>query len=126
MNRTTNLKPFPPGRSGNPNGRPKGAKDGPVACLRRLLQKEASAEGRVWLEEQGIRLTKDTTNADVIAHVIILLGCRGDLAAMRLALEWTEPRPTQSIRGLGNEPLVFTVNPMPLPEEVDSERGADA
>ena len=34
------LIPYVPGQSGNPAGRPKGAKDGIAACARRLLAKD--------------------------------------------------------------------------------------
>jgi hypothetical protein len=37
-----NLKPFKPGQSGNPLGRPIGAKTGSRARINRLLDKEAS------------------------------------------------------------------------------------
>jgi hypothetical protein len=90
-----------------------------VACLRRLLGKAATPEARAWLSEQGIVLTKNTTHADVIAQVIVLLGCRGDLAAIRVMLEWLEPKPSQSVHGLGTEPLVFRIIPPPLPDDAD-------
>ena len=66
-----NLKPFKPGQSGNPLGRPIGAKTGLRSRITRLLDKEASPDILKTLKAEGIEL-EDRDNAEVIAHILYL------------------------------------------------------
>ncbi len=75
--------PWKKGKSGNPNGRPKGAKDGLDAHLRRQLTKNAP-EDRVYQLEQLLGHNLESgTFADVIAGNHILMALYGDLDAMK-------------------------------------------
>ena len=67
-----NLKPFKPGQSGNPLGRPIGAKTGLRSRITRLLDKEASPDILKTLKAEGIEL-EDRDNAEVIAHILYLI-----------------------------------------------------
>lgn len=78
-----NLKPpWEPGESGNPNGRPKGSKDGPRAQFNRLLRQDANPE---LLKKFAKKLgeTDDKTNATLMAHVLFTLILKGDIAAIK-------------------------------------------
>lgn len=77
-------RPFPPGVSGNPNGRPAGRSI--VKRCRELLEKPAN------VEDYG-----DATNLDLIAIELIRQAKAGDLKAITLLIERTEgklPQPT--------------------------------
>ena len=66
---TANLKPpWEPGESGNPNGRPKGSKDGPRAQLNRLLRQDASPD---LLKRFAVKLGEmdDKSNGAIMAQV---------------------------------------------------------
>ena len=91
-----NLKPFKPGQSGNPLGRPIGAKTGLRARITRLLDKEASPDILKSLKAEGIELD-DRDNAEVIAHVLNREAQKGNLQAIKLIAEYTEDG--------GNDPL---------------------
>ena len=84
-----NLKPFKPGQSGNPLGRPIGAKTGLRARITRLLDKEASPDILKSLKAEGIEL-EDRDNAEVIAHVLNREAQKGNLQAIKLIAEYTE------------------------------------
>lgn len=62
--------PFEPGQSGNPDGRPKGAKDGLKARVRAYLRKKPDAQLGEVLQEFGIDI-EDRTNADVLADLFV-------------------------------------------------------
>jgi Family of unknown function (DUF5681) len=62
-------RPFPPGQSGNPNGRPKGARNATTRALEALLDGEAEELTRKAIE----------------------LGKAGDLTALRLCLDRIVP-----------------------------------
>jgi len=82
-----NLQPMPnwrPGQSGNPAGRPKGAKDGIDAHCRRLLAKDLSfSQIKDELKAKGIDL-EDGTNAEAISVVLVLKALTGDLKAIEM------------------------------------------
>ena len=105
-----NLTPYKPGQSGNPNGRPKGAKDGIVACLRRELKKRAPDKALKRLEEMGLNL-RGKTNAHVIAAILTTASTEGREKALRMVLEYTEPKPRQALEltGADGGPVQVTV-----------------
>jgi hypothetical protein len=78
-----NLKPFKPGQSGNPLGRPIGPKTGLRSRITRLLDKEASPDILKTLKAEGIEL-EDRDNAEVIAHILCREAQRGNLQAIKL------------------------------------------
>ena len=84
-----NLKPFKPGQSGNPLGRPKGARTGLKARTNRLLDKEASPDILKTLKAEGIEL-EDRDNAEVIAHILCREAQRGNLQAIKLIAEYAD------------------------------------
>ena len=84
-----NLKPFKPGQSGNPLGRPIGAKTGLRSRITRLLDKEASPDILKTLKAEGIEL-EDRDNAEVIAHILCREAQRGNLQAIKLIAEYAD------------------------------------
>jgi hypothetical protein len=84
-----NLKPFKPGQSGNPLGRPIGAKTGLRSRITRLLDKEASPNILKTLKAEGIEL-EDRDNAEVIAHVLCREAQKGNLQAIKLIAEYAD------------------------------------
>lgn len=88
-----NLTPFPPGTSGNPAGRPKGAKTGLRARMMQILDKQAATSVVEALEKEGIVLG-DRDNAAVIAAVVSHKAAQGDMQAVKILAEQTElPHP---------------------------------
>ena len=78
------LNQWKPGQSGNPAGRPKGAKDGIDAHCRRLLAKDLSfSQIKDKLKAKGIDL-EDGTNAEAISVVLVLKALTGDLKAIEM------------------------------------------
>ena len=96
-----NLVPFPKGQSGNPAGRPKGAKDGLRATLRKRLK--SAPEGMMidMLKVLGVD-PKDKQNADVIIDVLLYKVAQGDMQALKLAFDQTE-EPLKLSLDLGGE-----------------------
>lgn len=74
--REDNLKPFKPGQSGNPNGRPKGS--GVTDQLKKLLHEEIELKG------------KKTTMAEAIAKVCVSKALKGDHRFVKEILDRTE------------------------------------
>ena len=92
-----NLTPynFKPGQSGNPKGRPKGAKDGLRAYINRALKKDARPEILELLKNKGVDLDSGSNSA-VIAFALIKTAQAGDVSAIRLIFDQTEvPLPKQ-------------------------------
>jgi len=81
MANTQNLKPWKPGQSGNPGGRPK--RDSITSAL---LQQ---------LEQQN---TDSETIADSIAAVLVKRALSGDVRAIREIADRTEGKPRQQIK----------------------------
>lgn len=81
--RLANLKPFQPGQSGNPKGRPKSITMS--EAYRRELAKvdESDPQGR--------------TRAEVLAEQIIIKAKGGDVAAIREITDRTEGKPKQTV-----------------------------
>jgi hypothetical protein len=84
-----NLTPFQPGQSGNPDGRPQGAKDGLRVRLARSLQKDSHPKLIERLKEKGVILN-DNTHAEVISEVLIRAAEKGDMVAIKQVFLETE------------------------------------
>jgi hypothetical protein len=80
--RLSNLKPFKPGQSGNPAGRPKSITLS--EAIRLQLAKKVSAGS-------------DYTYAEAIAQVLCVAAVRGNVNAAREIADRTEGRPRQSV-----------------------------
>jgi len=80
--RLAGLTGWPPGTSGNLNGRPKGSKDSPRAQFNRLLAKNASSEEII---KFGLELEAGDhpRKAEVMALVLWEMIKAGDLGALR-------------------------------------------
>ncbi len=90
------LKPhqFKPGQSGNSNGRPRGAKDGPTARMLRVLRR--TAQGREAGDLKRAKLISERAQVgDVVAAVIVQKAVRGSSQHARIVMDFTEPKPTQ-------------------------------
>lgn len=97
------LKPFEfqSGQSGNPAGRPKGAKDGLRATLRKKLKAAPDGMMADTLKALGIDLT-DKKNADAVVEMLLFKVARGDIQALKLAFDQTE-EPLKHTVDLGGE-----------------------
>ncbi len=94
-NSLANLKEFEPGKSGNPNGRPVGAKTGLRARLIRGLDTETATDILKELKANGIKF-KDNEYAEVIANVLLRQAVKGDVQSIKLIFEQTEtPMPKE-------------------------------
>jgi len=90
-----NLSPWVPGQSGNPNGRPMGAKTGLRARLIQGLDKAAPNDIVKVLEAKGIKLDQ-ADNAEVISFILIWQASKGNVQAAKLISEQTElPHPKE-------------------------------
>ena len=86
---------FEPGVSGNPNGRPVGAKTGLRARLMRIMDQEISPDLLEQLRLKGISL-EDKDHAELIAILLKNLALKSDLQAIKLIFEQTEsPMPKE-------------------------------
>lgn len=83
------------GQSGNPAGRPKGAKDGVAACLRRVLAKKANSLTPDDIKRAKLVTTKATV-ADVVAAVATHKAIKGSARHLQIVLDFTEPKPKQT------------------------------
>ena len=87
------LIPFVPGQSGNPEGRPKGTKDGIAACARRLLAKDLGyADIIEKLQKKGFDMS-DKRASNVIATVAVAKALSGDTKAIELLNKYEEDAP---------------------------------
>lgn len=84
--RVENLKPFKPGQSGNPKGRPKKA-----YCITDILREQG--EIRDVNTEQG-RITR----AEAIAQRLWLMAMKGDIAALKYIYDRIDGKPLQQIQ----------------------------
>jgi len=78
-----NIQTWSPGKSGNPNGRPKGKKDSLKARVNRLLKRRSFPQVIKMLEAKGYNL-KEGTHADVVAAIMVMKAIGGDLKAIKL------------------------------------------
>ena len=84
---------FKPGQSGNPAGRPKGARTGLRARMLQMLDQNTEADILDAFEKKGISL-EDTDKAGVIAHVVGRAAMKGNMQAVKILAEQTElPHP---------------------------------
>lgn len=77
---------FKPGQSGNPNGRPKGSKDGLLAVLRRIGADKAWPEVRRIMEQRGVpglNSEGNDTNNYALGVLTLLDALQGDKDARR-------------------------------------------
>ena len=86
-----NLKSWKPGQSGNPKGRPKGAKTGLRARLARLLNNTAPDKWAEIIKAYGFKMD-DATIADVVGMNLVREAICGDnpVPAAKLLFEQTE------------------------------------
>jgi Family of unknown function (DUF5681) len=70
---------FPPGKSGNPSGRPRAKKD-QVTMFREAL------EQKIQIEERGVK--RSVTVLEAVIKRFTALALRGDLKAIKLLLEF--------------------------------------
>ena len=84
-----NLKPFPKGVSGNPNGRPRGVENSKTRLLR-LLELVTKVRNPVTGEEE------DFSIAEQLDMQIIAKARKGDLKAYEIILDRLEGKPKQS------------------------------
>ena len=88
--RLANLKPpWKPGESGNPAGRPEGAKNTIRSCLYHALQKQIVPNIETALKQEGIEL-EENTNAEGIANVLINQSLHGDIQSTKIISDLTE------------------------------------
>ena len=100
---TDGLIPWKPGESGNPAGRPKGAKDGLRATLRKRLK--SAPEGMMADVLKTFQIDpKDKQNADVIIDVLMYKIAGGDIQALKLAFDQTE-EPLKHTLDLGDSSI---------------------
>ena len=90
------LIPYVPGQSGNPAGRPKGARNGIAACARRLLAKDLGYLDIIEkLAKKGFDMT-DKRASNVIATVAVAKALTGDTKAIELLNKYEEDVPIGS------------------------------
>jgi hypothetical protein len=90
------LIPYVPGQSGNPAGRPRGARDGIAACARRLLAKDLGYLDIIEkLAKKGFDMT-DKRASNVIATVAVAKALTGDTKAIELLNKYEEDVPIGS------------------------------
>lgn len=97
---TQNLKPFKPGQSGNPKGRPKGSLNWGTLFTRALKYKVDAKDPRTQ-EQRRMRLSEVTVLATIQA------AAKGNVKAMGLICDRTEGKVTQPMElgGPGGTPL---------------------
>ena len=121
---------FKPGQSGNPKGRPVGAKTGLRARLMQMLDQEAEPEILKVFEAKGIKLN-DKDKAAVIAHVVGREALKGNMQAVKIISEQTEvPMPKAvELSGRDGSPLSVQWNVQPVktlePKQKESDANAD-
>lgn len=94
------LPKIKPGQSGNPKGRPKGAKDGIRAHFNRLLRKIGPEEAIKALRDAGADF-ETGTGAELIAGRLFLGALSGDPKAMAEAIKLVEPQLPRAIELTG-------------------------
>jgi hypothetical protein len=84
-------KGFLPGQSGNPEGMKPGTKHGLRARLNAVMRKTPSGDILKVLAAKGIEL-EHSDNAEVIAEVTNREAQKGNMSAIKLIAELTEPK----------------------------------
>ena len=90
-----NLKPFRPGQSGNPDGRPKGSRNKATLAMEALLDGEAEA-----ITRKAIEMAKE-----------------GDMTAIRLCLERILPT-------IKSRPIEIDLPPVKTAQDIQAAQGA--
>lgn len=108
-----NLKPFKPGETGNPNGRPRGASV--TSAIRRQLDKEAVQM------RGGQPVATGRTTAEHLADVAINKALRGDFKFFRYLVDRVEGRTPLVITPRSGDPRqelaeLLGIDPEQLPE----------
>ena len=98
-----NLILFEKGKSGNPNGRPKGA----ISLKTRMAKiMESTASAELIAQFKSLNLPKTSRqNIDAIIGVLVINALQGDTAATKLLLEYYAGKPEQPISGVEDKPL---------------------
>ena len=84
-------KGFLPGQSGNPAGMKPGTKHGLRARLNAVMRKTPNADILKVLEAKGIEL-EHSDNAEVVAEVANREAQKGNMSAIKLIADLTEPK----------------------------------
>ena len=124
-------KGFLPGQSGNPEGMKPGTKHGLRARLNAVMRKTPNADILKVLAAKGIEL-EHSDNAEVIAEVTNREAQKGNMSAIKLIADLTEPKlPTDMKMELngGNRPIkvlnivgvVAEDDAIGLEEEIDDD-----
>ncbi len=95
--RTGNLptdNQFKSGQSGNPPGRPKGAKDGPTAKLRRKLRNVCPERYAQVIKAAGFDLSDDSASSAMM-DVLIAKALEGSESAIKMVVEMVDGKPMQ-------------------------------
>lgn len=90
-----NLKPFQPGQSGNPNGRPEGVKNRAT-----IFKKWLEVSAKITNPETGA--AEDGTLEDKLAVKVIAEALKGDIQAAKEVLD--------SVYGKANQPVTADLN----------------
>jgi len=77
-------KPWKPGQSGNPKGRPK-KRDSLISLLKEALEQQCPTD------------KKKRTWAEVLMEQLLVKAAKGDMVAQRLVWEYVEGKPKQEI-----------------------------
>jgi hypothetical protein len=85
-----NLKPFKPGQSGNPKGKPKGTIS-ITTVLRKLIEK------RMQINDPISKLPKNLKIKEIMALALIKKAVAGDVHALEVAMERLEGKPVQPV-----------------------------
>jgi len=106
--------PWPKGQSGNPKGRPKGAKHGPRARLRKWLNRAAPEEIVELFRAKGIHLENGADMATVIVEVLGRKALNGEDFALKMIFEQVESPMPKQVRVEGNPDRTIEVNIQPV------------
>lgn len=116
-------KGFMPGQSGNPEGMKPGTKHGLRARLNAVMRKTPNADILKVLAAKGIEL-EHQDNAEVIAEVTNREAQKGNMSAIKLIADLTEPKlPTDINVGGTDGPPIKVLNIIGV--EVEDDESID-
>lgn len=116
-------KGFLPGQSGNPKGMKPGTKHGLRARLNAVMRKTPNADILKVLAAKGIEL-EHQDNAEVIAEVANREAQKGNMSAIKLIADLTEPKlPTDINVGGTDGPPIKVLNIIGVEVEDDESSG---
>tara|TARA_R110000796_G_scaffold174628_1_gene291583 strand:- start:149 stop:547 length:399 start_codon:yes stop_codon:yes gene_type:complete len=116
-------KGFLPGQSGNPKGMKPGTKHGLRARLNAVMRKTPNADILKVLAAKGIEL-EHQDNAEVIAEVANREAQKGNMSAIKLIADLTEPKlPTDINVGGTDGPPIKVLNIIGV--EVEDDESSD-